>query len=111
VGVVWAAGRSLDAMESAISEADLLENGWIDGVLARPDQHTRLAAIVNLISRHTVDVQPQETSLPTELDRPLVEYLDVVVAPFTELRGDRVEYDDRGVVTGIGAIGSMPVAV
>ena len=96
VGVVWAAGRSLDAMESAISEADLLENGWIDGVLARPDQHTRLAAIVNLISRHTVDVQPQETSLPTELDRPLVEYLDVVVAPFTELRGDRVEYDDRG---------------
>lgn len=111
VGVVWAADRSLDAMERSVSEADLLENGWIDGVLARPEQHARLAAIVNLISRHTVDVQPAETPLPTELDRPLVEYLDVVVAPFTELRGDRVEYDDRGVVTGIGAIGSMPVAV
>lgn len=111
VGVVWAADLSLDAMERAVNEAELLESGWIDGVLARPDQHSRLAAIVNLISRHTVDVQPTEASLPTELDRPLVEYLDVVVAPFTELRGDRVEYDDRGVVTGIGAIGSMPVAV
>lgn len=111
VGVVWAADRPLDAMEQAVSEARLLENGWIDGVLPRPEQHTRLANIVNLISRHTVNVQPAEASLPTELDRPLVEYLDVVVAPFTELRGDRVEFDDRGVVTGIGAIGSMPVAV
>ena len=111
VGVVWSADRPLDAMEHAVSESDLLENGWIDGVIARPDQHSRLANIVNLISRHTVDVQPAESALPTELDRPLVEYLDVVVAPFTELRGDRVEYDDRGVITGIGAIGSMPVAV
>jgi acetyl-CoA carboxylase alpha subunit len=40
-----------------------------------------------------------------------VEYIDVVVAPFTELRGDRVEFDDRGVITGIGAIGEIPVAV
>lgn len=111
VGVVWAADRPLDAMQHAVSEADLLENGWIDGVISRPDQHTRLANTVSLISRHTVDVPPMEATLPTELDRPLVEYLDVVVAPFTELRGDRVEYDDRGVVTGIGAIGSMPVAV
>lgn len=111
VGVVWSAYSSLDAMESAVSESALLENGWIDGILARPDQHHRLANIINLISRHTVDVAPVETSLPTDLDRPLVEYLDVIVAPFTELRGDRVEYDDRGVITGIGAIDSMPVAV
>ncbi len=111
VGVVWAADRPFDAMQHAVSEADLLENGWIDGVLPRPEQHSRLANIVSLISRHTVDVQPTDAKLPTELDRPLVEYLDVVVAPFTELRGDRVEYDDRGVVTGIGAIGSMPIAL
>lgn len=111
VGVVWTADRPLDAMQQAVSEADLLENGWIDGVLSRPDQHIRLKNIISLISRHTVEVPPSEVHLPTELDRPLVEYLDVVVAPFTELRGDRVEYDDRGVVTGIGAIGSTPVAV
>ncbi len=111
VGVVWMADRPLEAMQHAVGEADLLENGWIDGVLPRPQQHSRLTNIISLISRHSVDIQPTSATLPTELDRPLVEYLDVVVAPFTELRGDRVEYDDRGVVTGIGAIGSMPVAV
>lgn len=111
VGVVWSADRPLDAMLHAVAENELLENGWIDGILPRPQQHDRLANVISLISRHTVDVQPIETPLPTELDRPLVEYLDVVVAPFTELRGDRVEFDDRGVVTGIGAIGEIPVAV
>lgn len=111
VGVVWSPDRPLDAMEQAIGEDELLENGWIDGVIPRPHLHQRLANMVGLISRHTVDVPVSETSLPTELDRPLVEYLDVVVAPFIELRGDRVEHDDRGVVTGIGAIGSLPVAV
>lgn len=111
VGVVWTADRPLDAMQQAVSEADLLENGWIDGVLPRPEQHKRLTNIISLIARHSVDVSPSDVHLPTELDRPLVEYLDVVVAPFTELRGDRVEYDDRGVVTGIGAIGATPVAV
>ena len=111
VGVVWTADRPLDALYHAVGESDLLENGWIDGVLPRPEQHDRLASILGLISRHTVDVAPTEISLPTELDRPLVAYLDVVVAPFTELRGDRVEFDDRGVITGIGAIGEVPVAV
>lgn len=111
VGVVWAADRPLDALFQAVGESDLLENGWIDGILPRPAQHDRLASIIGLISRHSVDVAPIDVSLPTELDRPLVEYLDVVVAPFTELRGDRVEFDDRGVVTGIGAIGEVPVAV
>lgn len=111
VGVVWAADRPLDAMLHAVNEAGLLENGWIDGVMPRPDQHDRLANVISLIARHTVDIPPADVPLPTELDRPLVDYLDVVVAPFTELRGDRVEFDDRGVVTGIGAIGEMPVAV
>lgn len=111
VGVVWTSDRPFDAMQHAVGEADLLENGWIDGVISRPQQHARLANIISLIARHTVDVPASDVKLPTELDRPLVEYLDVVVAPFTELRGDRVEYDDRGVVTGIGAIDSMPVAV
>lgn len=111
VGAVWSADRSLDALNAAIGEANLLENGWIDGVLPRPAQHDRLASVLALISRRSVDVAPVDVKLPTELDRPLVEYLDVVVAPFTELRGDRVEFDDRGVVTGIGAIGEVPVAV
>lgn len=111
VGVVWSAEQSLDAMQQAVNEAELLENGWIDGIIPRPEQHNRLANITSLISRHTVEVLPTEAKIPTDLDRPLVEYLDVVVAPFTELRGDRVEYDDRGVVTGIGAIGSMPIAI
>lgn len=111
VGVVWSADRPLDAQVQAIGESALMENGWIDGVLPRPDQHDRLASIIGLVSRHSVDIAPKDVKLPTELDRPLVEYLDVVMAPFTEMRGDRVEFDDRGVVTGIGAIGDVPVAV
>ncbi len=111
VGVVWTPDRPLDAIMHAVSEADLLENGWIDGVLARPEQHQRIASVLGLVARHSVDTARPHVSLPTELDRPLVDYLDVVAAPFTELRGDRVEYDDRGVVTGIGAIGETPVAL
>ena len=111
VGVVWAADRPLDAMQHAIGENELLQNGWIDGVLPRTQQPERLANVVSIISRHSVDIPPAEAKLPTDLDRPLVEYMDVVLAPFTELRGDRVESDDRGVVTGVGAIGEMPVAV
>lgn len=111
VGVVWAAEHSIDAMHNAQDISALLENGWIDGVLPRPEQGERLAHILGLISRRTVDVAPVQTTLPTELDRPLVEYLDIVLAPFTELRGDRMEHDDRGVITGIGAIGDVPVAI
>ena len=111
VGVVWGTERTLDALESAIGEADLLANGWIDGILHRAHQHDQLASIIGIISRHSVDVQPKDVKLPTELNRPIVEYIDVVLAPFTEMRGDRVEFDDRGVVTGFGAIGDVPVAV
>lgn len=111
VGIVWAAERSIDAMENSQDVESLLKNGWIDGVMPRPEQRERIARILNLVSRQTVDVQPATSAIPTDLDRPLVEYLDVVLAPFTELRGDRIEEDDRGVITGIGAIGEVPVAI
>jgi acetyl-CoA carboxylase alpha subunit len=111
VGVVWTPDRPLEAIMHAVSEADLLENGWIDGVVPRPEQHQRLASIIGLVARHSVEIGMPHVSLPTELDRPLVDYLDVVAAPFTEMKGDRVEYDDRGVVTGIGAINGLPVAL
>ena len=111
VGVVWTPDRPIDALVYAIPEEELLRNGWIDGVLPRPDQHARLAGIVGLLSHNVSSSPPERPALPIALDRPLAEYLEAVAAPFTELRGDRVEYDDRGVVTGIGLIEDIPVAL
>ncbi|MCO5216850.1 MAG: hypothetical protein M9950_11950 [Thermomicrobiales bacterium] len=111
VGVVWSPDRPIDAILHAIPESDLLENGWIDGVMPRSEQHDRLANIIAIVARTDVKPANEAHRLPTELDRPLAEYLHVVVAPFTEMRGDRVEYDDRGVVTGIGRINDIPAAL
>lgn len=110
VGVVWSPDRPIDALLHAVSEAELLENGWIDGVMPRTFQHDRLTAIVGLLS-HAENLEAvDQPSLPTDLDQPLVDYLNVIAAPFIEMRGDRVEYDDRGVVTGIGLVQDIPAA-
>lgn len=111
VGVVWSPDRPIDAMLHAVSESELIENGWIDGVVPRSQLHEHFANIVGLLTRNSDLPNITHRSLPTELDRPLAEYLHVVASPFVELRGDRVEYDDRGVVTGIGMINDLAVAL
>lgn len=112
VGTLWASGGSLDAMSHFVDENALRDCGWIDGVVSRVDLRDRVAALVALLTGHDVGRLPAGTSpLPTDLNRPVADYLDAMVSPFVELRGDRVDSDERQVVCGIGRLDDMPIAI
>jgi len=128
LGVTWSAGQSLDAAEQALADETLVSHGWIDGVVARPALRQHLGALLDLLAKRTrtgpagVRVGPEagtaaEHADDTEEDAygserlrgP--EYLTRMVTPFIELRGDRVEADDRQVVCGIGRLEGSAVVI
>lgn len=128
LGVTWSSGQSLDAAEQALTDEMLVSHGWIDGVVARPVLRQHVGDLLDLLGkrvkaggsgvRANADVAtPASSSDDSDGDayvpeRPRgPEYLARLVMPFIELRGDRVEADDRQVVCGIGRLEDSAVAI
>ena len=128
LGVTWSSAPSLDAAEQALSDEMLLTHGWIDGVVARPHLRRNLADLLELLvkrgtgpfslpSSSSDNVPPSReediaSAVAQHPDRPRgLDYLTRIVAPFVEVRGDRVEGDDREVICGIGRLGQTAVAI
>jgi acyl-CoA carboxylase subunit beta len=130
LGVALAAGPSLDAVGRSVSDTALLAHGWIDGVVPRPGLRQHLDVLLDLLGRRGKGAvwsgtQPQrETAAGASAGRDAAAalvrhperphgrvYLDRMLSPFIELRGDRVAADDRQVICGIGKLEQMAVAV
>lgn len=114
VGVTWSAGSSLDAVGSALAEDDLLRNGWIDGVIARPQLRQRLDELLALLGKRPPEAE--ESSRLSADDRMTLatstgQHLLGLLTPFIELRGDRTESDDRSVICGFGRLEDHVVAI
>lgn len=125
LGVALAAGPSLDAVGQAVGDVALLEHGWIDGVVPRQGLRHHLDVLLDLLGRRGKGA-PWSASEPAagvaaihdgdglvqHPDRPQGGfYLERLLTPFIELRGDRVAADDRQVICGIGRLDQMAVAV
>ncbi len=104
---------------------DLLEHGWIDAVVERERLGAQVALFVDLVTTIGM-VRPLDGPVGLEAapllaheslarlanpDRPGAGvYLDRLVAPAIEIRGDRITGDDPTVRCGIGRFESMTVA-
>lgn len=128
LGVTWSSAPSLDAVEQALSENTLVTRGWIDGVIARPDLRQHLTDLLDLLAKRgsgvftAISPPSDRVRLVTEEDdtssgprhpyRPLcLDYVTRMVSPFIEIRGDRVDGDDREVVCGIGRLDERVIAI
>lgn len=128
LGVTWSSAPSLDAVEQALSEDTLVTRGWIDGVIARPDLRQHLTDLLDLLAKRGSGVFPvanptsDRVRLVTEEDdtssgpqhphRPrCLDYVTRMLSPFIEIRGDRVDGDDREVVCGIGRLDERVIAI
>jgi acetyl-CoA carboxylase beta subunit/acetyl-CoA carboxylase alpha subunit len=128
LGVTWSSTPSLAAAEQALSDEVLLTNGWIDGVVARPDLRQHLVHLLDLLTKRGGGVFPAASTASESLhptpdedetgpivqhpDRPRgLDYLARIISPFIEIRGDRVERDDREVICGIGCLNQTAIAI
>lgn len=123
LGVTLSAGPSFDAVGQSMPEEVLLQNGWIDGVLSRVDMRQHLDDLLGLLGHRPNGQSATGGDVPAvencsrdataeHVDRPLGrEYIDRMMSSFIEMRGDRVDADDRRVICGIGRMDQMPVAI
>lgn len=109
VGVSWSAGPSIDDVGKAMAETELLKHGWIDGIVARQDLHGSLARVLGLISKRQ-DVDGAASPSPDAFSSHGLALLSMV-SSFVEIRGDRVETDDRHLVCGFGRLDDHVVAI
>lgn len=110
VGVALSTGPSIDDVGRAMTEDELLVSGWIDGVISRPELHRHLGDLLGLLVKRPAEkpaAPRQLEAAPASHGTALVQLL----SPFIEIRGDRVETDDRHVVCGIGQLDDHVVAV
>lgn len=110
VGVSWSAGLSIDDVGRSLDEEDMLRHGWIDGVVARPALRTHLEHVLALLTRRQVDETVHETREIAEGTAAGVA-LTAMLSSFIEIRGDRVDSDDRHIVAGIGRLDDHIVAI
>ena len=107
-----------------------LSHGLLDNVVDREVLHTRLATLLQLLTAQSAgkgnykDVLKTELETPSEAgvweavtaarhpERPLaLAYIHSMLDPFVELRGDRLNSDDRSIVGGIGFLHGEPVVI
>ena len=105
-------------------------HGLLDNVVDREALQERIATLLRIFTAQSVgksspkDVlktEPEETESPDAWEavkvardegRPMaLAYIRAMVEPFIELRGDRLNSDDRSVICGVGCLGDQPVAV
>ena len=112
----------------------LLEHGFIDGIVARPDLRETLSKILKLHEENHVDdknekaeelqdifvEKPKENSLDAwervqisrRNDRPSgSDYIEALFTEFTECHGDRYFADDKAIIAGIARFHGMSVTV
>ncbi len=110
-------------------------HGLLDNVVDREALHGRLSTLLQILQGVKKDKDKDEKSRHSEMlkaaeeecgpvepwaalaavrhsERPAAAtYFRRVLDPFIELRGDRLNSDDRSVVAGVGYLGGQPVAV
>lgn len=117
-------GRPLP--EGSHSAEFQLAHGMIDAIVARPDQRNYLSTLLRML--RDASSEHKEITLPPDRgdDRPAWEVVGAARSPqrpstrdylarlapgFIELHGDREGSDDPAVVTAIGQLGRIPVAL
>lgn len=107
-----------------------LSHGLLDNVVDREVLHSRLATLLQLLTAQKQGKGNHKELLKTELEtppeaevwmavttarhseRPLaMAYIHSMLDPFVELRGDRLNSDDRSIVGGVGFLHGEPVVV
>ena len=107
-----------------------LSHGLLDNVVDREVLHARLATLLQLLTAQSAGKGNYKDVLKTELEtpsgagvweavtaarhpeRPLaLAYIHSMVDHFVELRGDRLNSDDRSIVGGMGFLHGEPVVI
>lgn len=116
--------REASPSDSRVNDADLASGGWIDAVVDRVRLRNTLGGLLDLVtSRGAVaspvaapECRPSGPATWSALarlrhpERPGGgDYLAGILPSLFELRGDRLRGDDRGIVGGIGRLGSITV--
>ena len=105
-------------------------HGLLDNVVDRENLRPRIASILQILTaqkhgksnhKNLLKSEPEECdevepweamTVARNLERPQASsYFRSILDPFIELRGDRLNSDDRSVVTGIGFMDGLAVAV
>ena len=110
-------------------------HGLLDNVVDREALHTRVSDLLRILQGQRLERGKQNKAIDSELlkaagetctqvdpwdalsavrdsERPgASNYFRQMLDPFIELRGDRLNSDDRSVVAGVGYIAGQPVAV
>lgn len=110
VGVSWSAGLSIDDVGRSLDGDDMLRHGWADGVVSRTALRTHLECVLALLTRRQVsEAAPTPGDVPEGTAAGVA--LTAMLSSFIEIRGDRVESDDRHIVAGFGRLDDHIVAV
>ena len=107
-----------------------LSHGLLDNVVDREALQARLATLLQILTAQKQTNSNHKELLKTELavppetgaweavtiarheERPLaMAYIRSMLDPFVELRGDRLNSDDRSIVGGVGFLGGDPVVI
>ena len=105
-------------------------HGLLDNVVDRENLQTRVAALLRILTAQKLgksnhksllkwepeecaEVEPWEAvAAARNSERPqATAYFRAMLDPFIELRGDRLNSDDRSIVAGLGFMDGQPVAV
>ena len=110
-------------------------HGLLDNVIDREALRTRLSVLLRILQGEKQDKSKEDKALEADLvkaaseactavdpwdalsavrhsERPAAAtYFRQMLDPFIELRGDRLNSDDRSIVAGVGYLGGLPVAV
>ena len=110
-------------------------HGLLDNVIDREALRTRLSVLLRILQGQKQDKSKEDKAFEADLvkaaseactsvdpwdalsavrhsERPAAAtYFRQMLDPFIELRGDRLNSDDRSIVAGVGYLGGLPVAV
>ena len=110
-------------------------HGLLDNVIDREALRTRLSVLLRILQGDKQDKSREDRALEADLVRAASEvcttvdpwdalsavrnserpaaatYFRQMLDPFIELRGDRLNSDDRSIIAGVGYLGGLPVAV
>jgi acetyl-CoA carboxylase carboxyl transferase subunit beta len=123
-------GRGAESPPAVAPAESLLEQGLIDGIVARDRLRPTLITLLSLFAdrgsfQPVVTTAPADAPAPTVARQPVweeaifaahperptsLDLLRRVTVDFVELHGDRVAADDPAIVCGLARLGGIPVA-
>lgn len=110
VGVSWLAGLSIDDVGRSLTEDEMVRHGWIDGIVSRPALRAHLENLLGLLTKRQASAS---APIPADVAEGTAAgvALTMMLSSFIEIRGDRVDSDDRHIVAGIGRLDDHIVAI